>query len=54
MFKFLKDKLRQWTEKISGKAGEMMGPFRKGQIANLPSQIAQILIDDNRAEKVEE
>ena len=42
------------AEEFLGPEGEMMGPFRKGQIANLPSQIAQILIDDNRAEKVEE
>jgi hypothetical protein len=32
----------------------MMGAFKKGQIANLPHQIAQILIEDDKAEKVEE
>jgi len=34
--------------------GEKMGGFKKGQIANIPKQIAEILIDDGVAEKVEE
>ena len=41
------------VEEFLGTDGEMMGPFKKGQIANLPRQIAQILIDDNKAGKVE-
>ncbi len=42
------------VEEFMGLDGEMMGPFSKGQIANLPKQIAQILIDDGKVEKVEE
>ena len=37
-----------------GLDGEMIGPFSKGQIANLPRPIAKILIEDSKAEKVEE
>lgn len=33
--------------------GEKMGGFKKGQIANLPRIVAEILIDDEVAEKVE-
>jgi DNA replication initiation complex subunit (GINS family) len=33
--------------------GEKIGPFEKGQIANLSSEIANILIDDGKAEVVE-
>jgi hypothetical protein len=42
------------VEEFLGPDGEMMGDFKKGQIANLPHQIAQILIEDDKAEKVEE
>ena len=42
------------VEEFLGPDGEMMGGFKKGQIANLPHQIARILVDDNKAEKVEE
>ena len=42
------------VEEFLGTDGEMMGGFKKGQIANLPHQIAQILIEDEKAEKVEE
>ncbi len=42
------------VEAFLGLDGEMVGPFEKGQIANLPKQIAKILIDDGKAEKVEE
>lgn len=41
------------VEEFLGSDGEMMGSFKKGQIANLPHQIAQILIDDEKAEMVE-
>lgn len=34
--------------------GKKMGPFEKGQIANLPVEIAKILIEDKKAEAVEE
>jgi len=33
--------------------GEKMGPFEKGQVANLPQQVAKILIEGNKAEAVE-
>ena len=42
------------VEEFIGSDGEMMGKFSKGQIANLPHQIAQILIEDDKAEKVDE
>ncbi len=34
--------------------GERIGPFEKGQIMNISKEIAQILIDDNKAELVME
>jgi len=34
--------------------GNQIGPFEKGQVANIPKEIAQILIDDNKAELVME
>lgn len=34
--------------------GEKMGPFEKGQIANIPKEISRILIDDEKAEVVGE
>lgn len=37
-----------------GLNGEKMGAFSKSQIANLPKEITQILIEDGKAEKVEE
>lgn len=33
--------------------GEAVGPYEKGQIVNLPSEIAKILIDSEKAEIVE-
>jgi len=33
--------------------GEKIGPYEKGQIANVPSAIARILVDDGKAEFVE-
>lgn len=41
------------VDEFLGMDGEMMGPFKKSQIANLPKQIAQILIDDKKATQVE-
>jgi DNA replication initiation complex subunit (GINS family) len=32
--------------------GEKMGPFEKGQIANIPKEISKILVDDKKAEVV--
>ena len=33
--------------------GEKLGPFEKGQIANLPKNVAKILVDDKKAEILE-
>jgi len=33
--------------------GEKQGPFKKGDIANLQKQVAEILISDNKVEKIE-
>jgi len=33
--------------------GEKIGPFKKGQIANIPKEIAKILIEDGKAEILE-
>ena len=37
-----------------GLAGEMLGPFDNGEIANLPEKISSILVESGRAEAVEE
>jgi len=42
------------VDEFLGLDGEMMGQFKKGQIANLPHKIAQILIDDDKAERAGE
>ena len=42
------------VEEFIGLNGEMMGGFEKGQIANIPKEIAKILIEDGKAELVEE
>ncbi|MEK6906529.1 MAG: hypothetical protein AABW81_02815 [Nanoarchaeota archaeon] len=34
--------------------GEMMGPFEKGQIVNLPKEVVKILVDDDKADIVGE
>ncbi len=44
----------QDTDEFLGLDGEKAGPFKKGDIANLPVEIANILIVDNKAEAVEE
>jgi DNA replication initiation complex subunit (GINS family) len=36
-----------------GLSGEMMGPFDKGQIANLPKEIVKILLEGKKVEVVE-
>ncbi len=42
------------VDEFVGLDGEKMGAFEKGQIANLPKQIAKILIDSGKAELSEE
>lgn len=42
------------VEEFIGLNGEKMGGFEKGQIANIPKEIAKILIEDGKVEKVEE
>ena len=40
------------VEEFMGLEGEKMGGYEKGQIANLPKQIAKILIEDKKCEMV--
>jgi DNA replication initiation complex subunit (GINS family) len=49
MVAFLND-----TEEFLGMKGEKLGPFKKGEIANLSSEIANILIADNKVEAIED
>ncbi len=42
------------VEEFVGLNGEKMGPYEKGQIANIPNEIAEILIDDKKCDAVEE
>lgn len=42
------------VEEFVGLDGKKMGPFEKGQIANLPVEIAKILIEDKKVDVVEE
>lgn len=44
---------KQDIEEFMGLDGEKMGPFETGQIANIPKEIAKILIDDKKAEVIE-
>jgi len=44
----------QDTEEFLGLDGEKLGPFKKGDAANLPVEIANILLVDNKAEAVNE
>lgn len=51
-----KNELISFKEEVSelvGLNGEKIGPFEKGQIANIPVEIAKILIEDGKAEIVE-
>ncbi|MCK5043915.1 hypothetical protein KAR52_02860 [Candidatus Pacearchaeota archaeon] len=41
------------VEEFVDLSGEKMGPFEKGQIANIPNEIAKILIDGDKAELIE-
>jgi len=42
------------VEEFVGMEGERMGPFEKGQVANIPKTIAKILIESEKAELVAE
>jgi len=42
------------VEEFVGLDGEKVGPFEKGQIANLPKEIVKILIDDKKVEIIVE
>jgi len=44
---------KEHVEEFLDLEGETMGPFEKGQIANIPNEIAKILVDDKKAEFVE-
>jgi len=44
----------QDTEQFLGLNGEKLGPFKKGEISNLPAEIANILLIDNKIELVNE
>lgn len=41
------------VEEFVGYDGEKMGPYTKGQIANIPSEIAKILLNGRKVEVVE-
>jgi hypothetical protein len=41
-------------EEFVGLNGEMMGAFKKGEVANIPKEIAKILIDSGKAEHATE
>jgi len=41
------------VEELLDMEGEKLGPFEQGQVANIPKEIAKILIDDKRVEVME-
>ena len=45
---------KQDVEEFLGLEGEMIGPFEKGQMANLSGEIVDILVEAGKAEIVEE
>jgi len=45
---------KQDTEQFLGLSGEMIGPFKKGEIANLPLEISKILVSGEKAEYIDE
>jgi DNA replication initiation complex subunit (GINS family) len=49
MVLFLED-----IEEIVGRDGEAVGPYNKGVVANIPREVAEILISDEKAEIVSE
>jgi len=44
---------RTYVEEFMDLEGGKLGPFEKGQMANIPKNIAKILIDDGKADLVE-
>ena len=44
---------KEMVEEFIGLDGEKMGPYDKGQIANLPKEITKILIEGGKCELVE-
>lgn len=53
----MKNEMVVFNENVSefyGFDGVKIGPFERGQIANIPKEIAKILIDDDKAESVEQ
>jgi DNA replication initiation complex subunit (GINS family) len=45
---------KQDTEEFLDLEGNKLGPFKKGDIVNIPQEIANILIVDNKADPVDE
>lgn len=45
---------KEHVEEFMGLDGEKMGPYEKGQIANIPKEITKILVESGKAEKIEE
>ncbi|MBU2504006.1 MAG: hypothetical protein KJ879_03055 [Nanoarchaeota archaeon] len=41
------------VEELLDLEGEKMGPFEEGQVANIPKEVAKILLDDKRVELME-
>ncbi len=44
---------KESTDEFIGLDGEKMGPYEKGQIANLPREIVKILVDSGKCELAE-
>jgi DNA replication initiation complex subunit (GINS family) len=44
---------KDFVEEFIGLEGEKMGPYDKGQIANIPKEIAKILVDGGKCEFTE-
>jgi len=45
---------KDFVEEFVGLEGEKMGPYEKGQIANIPKEIAKILVDGGKCEFTDE
>jgi DNA replication initiation complex subunit (GINS family) len=45
---------KEHAEEFMSLGGEKMGPYEKGQIANIPKEITKILVESGKAEKIEE
>jgi hypothetical protein len=43
---------KEYVEEFVGLDGGKMGPFEKGQIANIPKEISKILIESTKADVV--